>query len=352
MNNSLAISAKTIPYNPALRERAGSISAAILWQQLEYWFSIADGSFYKFLQPCDHDAYKVGDSWQEDIGFSPDEFRTAFDKLGVRYRSKKAFKEAEEQFKRGDTECLYCSYHDKRSGLTYYIRNNDFADGVIGDLVCKQEKPDTVNQEPQSTVTKQSQSTVNQQSPVTETDNAELQKQATPIYIDGESRVTEMGISIPMLQEITTENTQEITPEDICASDDDATLDDDGPDWISAKNKKLTGNKLKTFQQFWDAFDYRKGRAKAIDAWLRIQWTKSPTENQAQLDQIIRMAQLEAMRRPVRASSGLTPIYPEGWISQRRWEDEPNGEMLPAVSKSDNRAAVTAAVMDINDTSW
>ncbi len=108
-----------------------------------------------------------------------------------------------------------------------------------------------------------------------------------------------------------------------CASSgDDASHIDDGPDWISSSGKPLTGKKLELFKKFWDAFGYRKGRARAITAWLKIVWSKSPEENQNQFEQIIRAATAEAEQRPALINNNRTPIYPEGWLSQRRWEDE------------------------------
>jgi hypothetical protein len=96
-NHLLAISRRSIPYLPDLRSAAGSVTASILMQQLDYWFSQKPDGFYKFLSPCAHAQYQQGDSWEEELRFSADEFRAAFDRIGVRHISKTAYKKAVEQ---------------------------------------------------------------------------------------------------------------------------------------------------------------------------------------------------------------------------------------------------------------
>lgn len=112
----------TIPYYPELGKKLGGITPAILMRQLEYWFDKNKyKNFYKFLEPCDNGSYKDGDSWIEEIGISKAEFRNAFSKIGVVYKSKKEFKEAEDKFKGKP----YCSYIDRMERRTYYIRNHE-----------------------------------------------------------------------------------------------------------------------------------------------------------------------------------------------------------------------------------
>jgi hypothetical protein len=62
-------------------------------------------------------------SWVEELGFSKGEFRTAFDKIGNRFNSKTQYKEAKSSgLEFGDK--FYCSYFDRRSGMTSYYRNH------------------------------------------------------------------------------------------------------------------------------------------------------------------------------------------------------------------------------------
>ena len=105
-----------------------------------------------------------------------DEFRTAFDSIGVRYSSKSAYNNAARKFLQSPsdwTEQYYCSYNDKRSGLTYYFRNHSIVDSALDSLVNIKSKTDKKSAK--------SQSTVNRECPSTEIGNAHLQKLGMPI---------------------------------------------------------------------------------------------------------------------------------------------------------------------------
>lgn len=91
------------------------------------------------------------------------------------------------------------------------------------------------------------------------------------------------------------------------------------PFYQTKKNRKLQGQKLDDFYLFWEAFNYRKGKASAADSWIDVY---SPSI----LDQIIAAAKLEAAKRQSLVDQGRTPIYPQGWLSGRRWEDEPEAQ--------------------------
>ena len=136
-NKLLSITRNIIPYIKELRPIAGSIMAVILWQQLDYWFSKSPKHFYKFLSPpqTDHEKYRIGDSWTEELGFSEKEFRNAFDKIGARHISKGAFNSTENPFIKDGKEMFFCSYHDKIKRMTFYFRNHKFADKVLDKLV-------------------------------------------------------------------------------------------------------------------------------------------------------------------------------------------------------------------------
>lgn len=116
----------------------GSIAACILMQQLEYWFDGHPDGFYKFLEPAPRNPlYRAGDSWCEELAMSSDEFRTAFDKIGRRHKSKRQFDSTKDRF----GEKLYCSYFDRQSGLTQYFRNHPKVDGVLDDIVALAQQP-------------------------------------------------------------------------------------------------------------------------------------------------------------------------------------------------------------------
>ncbi len=132
-NRILHLTRNTIPYVKELHSIAGGVLGCLVMQQLDYWFEGHPEGFYKFLLPSDHHAYKVGDSWTEELGMSKDEFRTAFDKIGIRYKSKTEFDQAVDKFQGK----FYCSYVDRRSNLTFYFRNHDLVDAALDELLSQ-----------------------------------------------------------------------------------------------------------------------------------------------------------------------------------------------------------------------
>lgn len=112
----------SVPYRPELRTFFGSVTSTLLFQQLEFYFSRHPGGFYKCAEPCSSPYYRPGDSWLEELKISPKAFRTAFDTMGTRYKSKAAYKQAAEA---GDpfNGLFYLSYHDRQKGYTFFVRN-------------------------------------------------------------------------------------------------------------------------------------------------------------------------------------------------------------------------------------
>ena len=88
------------------------------------------------------------------------------------------------------------------------------------------------------------------------------------------------------------------------------------PELVTKRGRKLIGKKLMAFELFWNAFDYKKDRASAADAWYDLELDDDL------FDVIIRSAKACAIARPHEITAGRTPIYPQGWLSGRRWEDE------------------------------
>lgn len=86
---------------------------------------------------------------------------------------------------------------------------------------------------------------------------------------------------------------------------------------LRGKKKTLRGKRAETFNRFWEAFAYKKDKAQAIDAWAAI-----PTLTDAIVDTICLAAEQVARQRPELTASGRTPIYAQGWLNGRRWEDE------------------------------
>ena len=88
--------------------------------------------------------------------------------------------------------------------------------------------------------------------------------------------------------------------------------------YLTKKKRKLNGKRLESFLLFWDAFDYKCGKAEAADSWLDI-----PQLTNSLVDKILNSAKRAAKNRPSIISSGTTPKMAQGWISASRWEDEP-----------------------------
>jgi len=98
-----------------------------------------------------------------------------------------------------------------------------------------------------------------------------------------------------------------------------APLLQEGKFYKTKKGKKLQGKKLSRFNDFWTAFEYRKGKAEAADVWLEIEKNLSDETYKA----IIAGAKREASARPELLENNKTPKMAQGWLSGRRWEDEP-----------------------------
>lgn len=99
---------------------------------------------------------------------------------------------------------------------------------------------------------------------------------------------------------------------------DEAVLEPDF--YLTKKKKKLIGKRLDTFNLFWEAFGYPKGKADAADAWLAV-----PLLTDTVMTRIISSAKDTAQKRFALKEAGKTPQMAQGWISGRRWEDEPEG---------------------------
>lgn len=112
----------SISYIKELRLITGSVTGALLMQQLDYHFMSQPHGFYKFMKASNHRDYQVGKSWTEELGFSIKEFRGAWQKIGTTYNSKNEYDLAKENQFRGK---LYCSYIDRKSqNKTFYFKNH------------------------------------------------------------------------------------------------------------------------------------------------------------------------------------------------------------------------------------
>lgn len=89
--------------------------------------------------------------------------------------------------------------------------------------------------------------------------------------------------------------------------------------YFSRRKRKLGGWKLKAFEEFWNAFNFKRGKAEAADAWLDIS-NLSP----GLATRITEMARKEAAARPTLIAKGGAPKWAQGWLTGRRWEDWEN----------------------------
>lgn len=94
-------------------------------------------------------------------------------------------------------------------------------------------------------------------------------------------------------------------------------VEESGPVYKTKRGRKLAGEQLAWFEQFWEMFEYKSGKAEAADAWLDLKITE------ADLPEILDGAAVEAQRRPELERLGRIPKMAQGWLSGRRWEDAP-----------------------------
>jgi len=80
------------------------------------------------------------------------------------------------------------------------------------------------------------------------------------------------------------------------------------------RGSNLVGEKAKDFLLFWEAFDYKNGKAQAASSWANIK-----NYNVALVEQIISAARETAKNRN---PEKLTPKMAQGWLTAMRWQDE------------------------------
>jgi len=119
------------------------------------------------------------------------------------------------------------------------------------------------------------------------------------------------------------EGNKEEKIKDYTAKEEKTPLLQEGKFYKTKKGKKLQGEKLSRFNNFWTAFDYRKGKAEAADVWLEIEKDLTDETYKA----IIAGAKREASARPELLESDKVPKMAQGWLSGRRWEDESSQEV-------------------------
>ena len=74
-------------------------------------------------------------------------------------------------------------------------------------------------------------------------------------------------------------------------------------------------NKAIPFQDFWNAYGIKRDRVAAERSWNRL----SARDRRAAL------AGIQAYRSSCQ-QHGISPMYAQGYLNHRRWEDEPEAE--------------------------
>ena len=94
-----------------------------------------------------------------------------------------------------------------------------------------------------------------------------------------------------------------------------------GAEHYNSKNGlKLWGRSLKAFKLFWKTFNYPHGRAATIDPWVKLVGNGDDIDEKLALE-IIAGAKTEASDRVEILERKGTPIWAQGWLTARRWED-------------------------------
>ncbi len=115
-------------YNHVSKETKCRI-ASELFGRLQYRFNRYPpdkypNGFYKFIQPCKHRLYRKGDSYTEELKVDRKTFAKAFDKIGIRYKSKSDYIAAREALGNGLFQGKpYASYYERPTHMMFFIQN-------------------------------------------------------------------------------------------------------------------------------------------------------------------------------------------------------------------------------------
>jgi hypothetical protein len=120
-----------VPYRPRLNTVVGRVTATILLQQIVYhWENKGGKPFYKFRAECSHDLYVAGDSWTEELNFTPSEFDTAIRTIGTKIKAGDSKGEAFS----GEDICNLVIYWTDSGRVTWYDLNVELFDKMTDPL--------------------------------------------------------------------------------------------------------------------------------------------------------------------------------------------------------------------------
>ncbi|RLW53906.1 MAG: hypothetical protein B6D76_09440 [gamma proteobacterium symbiont of Stewartia floridana] len=131
-----------------------------------------------------------------------------------------------------------------------------------------------------------------------------------------ESDTPDRGVTSPLTEESPEQGIEQ--GNNMISASADAVPSNEGVEepYITKRKRKLNGNQLNWFLQFWSAFDFKKGKTAAADAWIDAGVTEEL------LPIIIAAAKREAQTRTKPGEKGKAPKWGQGWLTERRWEDE------------------------------
>lgn len=153
-----AIKEVKVPYRPNLNRVIGRVTSTILLQQIVFhWENNRHRPFYKFRAPCSHDLYVSGDSWTEELGFTPCEFDTAIRTIGTKINAGESKNEAFS----GDNINNLVVYWTDSGRVTWYDLNVALFDRMTDPLY----DPDANSGNPNYVI---------EESPITESRNHDL----------------------------------------------------------------------------------------------------------------------------------------------------------------------------------
>lgn len=264
MRKLIADDKNLVVYRPALREIGGSIAGTVLLQQIIYWDEKSGGKFYKFAEPCKNERYKEGDSWEEELGMSAKELRTALSHFAFKCgkKNKDKYGDGYKQAREG----ALVQYYTDSNRVTWYLLNRQL-----------------------------------------------LSKLLMGIYKESDQR------EVTLNTETTSETTTDISKVAIAPEREEIKPIRDGAehpaDLVSARAKEHSGANdpiLESFERIWSLYDKKTGKPAALRYWKRL----SKADREA-IEKAIPAYVAATPDKKFRKNL-------QGWINpaNRMWEDE------------------------------
>jgi hypothetical protein len=98
------------------------------------------------------------------------------------------------------------------------------------------------------------------------------------------------------------------------------------------KRREETEKRIADFEIFWNTFNYKKGRGGAEKSWQAIS-----NYSDDLFKKIIEGAKREDQERPALIAKNRTPKWAQGWITEKRWEDESTAPIMKTILNADGQ---------------